>query len=503
MKKYFSSPAGYLSLGLFLIGTFMHLSPFLTAQRTLYSISEDGYLMMTIARNIAIGLGMSTADGTLPTNGTQPLMTFIMTLIYSITGGDKIIAIKIIIVMEWLISFLGALIIYKIGKNILDGRSYAKEISLLTAMIWYSSPNTFIHTMNALETGLYGLVVIAASGYFVINKDKYDYLYFLKTGIIFGVLFWLRNDAIFFVLAAAVVLYLYNKDSDSKIAGKVIFSLLVGGLISLPWVIYNYVKFKSLMPISGQAEMINSQFGGNLIVFPSVIIEYLSLIIPIPYIVHMNIPFFVLCLLVITVIIVMIKRKWAEINLTGRKMIVFYGISLCMFYLFYGPFFETYYFVPRYLFPFSAFFIALPLIWLFNFKNIIQSRLFVFAQAVFFVIMIILAYTRYNESNVHMQFYLVDWIEKNVKQDEWVGAFQSGTIGYFHDRTINLDGKVNFDALEALKENKIYQYIADRKPEYLINWQNSSEIEQFEPIKNNYNLIVNDSANNISVFKRK
>ena len=39
--------------------------------------TEDGYLMLTIARNMALGNGMSTADGELPTNGTQPLATTI------------------------------------------------------------------------------------------------------------------------------------------------------------------------------------------------------------------------------------------------------------------------------------------------------------------------------------------------------------------------------------------------------------------------------------------
>ena len=31
--------------------------------------TEDGYLMLTIARNMALGHGMSTAGGTIPTNG--------------------------------------------------------------------------------------------------------------------------------------------------------------------------------------------------------------------------------------------------------------------------------------------------------------------------------------------------------------------------------------------------------------------------------------------------
>jgi len=459
--------------------------------------------MMTIARNIALGLGMTTAAGTLLTNGTQPLMTFLMTIIYTIIQGDKIIAIKIIIILQWLITLSGTYIIYKIGRKILHEREFAREISLLAAMIWYSSPNTYIHTLNALETGLYGIAVIAASGYFVLYKGKLDYLFFLKTGIIFGILFWLRNDAVFFIISAAIMLFIYNKGSDKKIISKIFVSFIIAGLIAVPWIIYNYLYFNSLMPISGQAEMINSRLGGNIIVFPSVIIEYISLIITIPYDIHINIPVFILSLILIALTIIAFKKNWNKIPVAEKKITVFYGIALCFFFIFYGTFFETYYFVPRYLFPFSAFFIMIPLVALYNFRRIVNSKLYIIAQAGFLILMIAVSYMRFNEGNFHSHYYMFEWIEKNVKDEEWVGAFQSGTIGYFHDKTINLDGKVNPDALNALKANKIYEYIGDKKLDYIVNWQSTSMIFQFVPINNNYDLIINDTISNLSVFKRR
>ncbi len=53
-------------------------------------MTEDGYLMLTIARNMAIGLGMSVSEGTIHSNGVQPLATFLFTLPYLLTGGDKV-----------------------------------------------------------------------------------------------------------------------------------------------------------------------------------------------------------------------------------------------------------------------------------------------------------------------------------------------------------------------------------------------------------------------------
>ena len=81
---------------IFTVGLVARLSPlFDIDHRLLWQyISEDGYLMQTIARNMAIGLGMSTADGTIPTNGVQPLNTFIFAALHYIAGGSKLYAIE-------------------------------------------------------------------------------------------------------------------------------------------------------------------------------------------------------------------------------------------------------------------------------------------------------------------------------------------------------------------------------------------------------------------------
>jgi hypothetical protein len=57
---------------------------------TRFFVTEDGYLMLTVARNLAIGYGLTVSDGTIATNGFQPLATFLFALPYWATGGDKV-----------------------------------------------------------------------------------------------------------------------------------------------------------------------------------------------------------------------------------------------------------------------------------------------------------------------------------------------------------------------------------------------------------------------------
>ena len=50
-----------------------------------------------------------------------------------------------------------------------------------------------------------------------------------------------------------------------------------------------------------------------------------------------------------------------------------------------------------------------------------------------------------------------------------VGGFEAGTLLYFRDRTVNLDGKVNHDALEAARAGRSPEYVARRRIDVLVD----------------------------------
>jgi len=51
-----------------------------------------------------------------------------------------------------------------------------------------------------------------------------------------------------------------------------------------------------------------------------------------------------------------------------------------------------------------------------------------------------------------------------------IGAFQSGVIGFFNQNVVNLDGKIDFKALEYLKKHQINRYIDNENISVLIDW---------------------------------
>jgi hypothetical protein len=94
------------------------------------------------------------------------------------------------------------------------------------------------------------------------------------------------------------------------------------------------------------------------------------------------------------------------------------------------------------------------------------------ATAVVLVYALLLPYMSWNRlTNGDYRFLQVtDWIETHTPPNATIGVFNAGAIGYFSDRrVINLDGKVNAAALEALRSGGIRRYIAAQGIDYVID----------------------------------
>jgi hypothetical protein len=61
-------------------------------------------------------------------------------------------------------------------------------------------------------------------------------------------------------------------------------------------------------------------------------------------------------------------------------------------------------------------------------------------------------------------------IETQVSKSEKVGAFSSGVSGYFFRNVVNLDGKVNREAMKARREGRLGRYINEEGITVLLDW---------------------------------
>jgi hypothetical protein len=63
----------------------------------------------------------------------------------------------------------------------------------------------------------------------------------------------------------------------------------------------------------------------------------------------------------------------------------------------------------------------------------------------------------------------LEWIHANVAPECLVGGFEAGTLVYWRDRTVNLDGKVDHDALEARLAGRTPEYVDRRGIDVLVD----------------------------------
>ena len=81
--------------------------------------TEDAYLLLTVARNLALGHGLSVSDGTVPANGVQPLATFLWSACFWIVGGAKKTGVLLVLVAELAIGAASALGLWQLAQRAL------------------------------------------------------------------------------------------------------------------------------------------------------------------------------------------------------------------------------------------------------------------------------------------------------------------------------------------------------------------------------------------------
>jgi hypothetical protein len=280
-------------------------------------------------------------------------------------------------------------------------------------------------------------------------------------------------------------------------------------IVALPWLMFNAVYFGHIVPISGISEAMNARLFGNIYrVFPSVT-EYILMILPIPSKLEGS-----RSVILVTIFITagaLGIALWAIRNSRGKhwallSIVLAYGTLLCLFY---GVYFGAGYFMSRYLFPLSTF---LALAWGICVVAVLERLALirvistlgghiVFAVLVGLLVVTLNARVYVNGSN-HMHRQVVEWVSANVPETTWVAAGQSGTLGFFHDRTINLGGKVNPYALRALVLNSTAEYVLSTPVEYIVDWVGVVPWAELPGYKGNFVVLVNAPKTNLGVLKR-
>jgi hypothetical protein len=417
--------------------------------------SEDGFYALTIARNVAAGRGV-TIDGELWTNGFQPLFTFMEAAMFRLADGDVVTGGRLVIVLAAAVHLAGALLVGLVAR---DARLRPEGRSLrfwLGAALYLVAAKNFGDFYTGLETGLQ-LASIAALwraaqlGLFGTRAGA------LGFGALIGVALLARIDSGFLAVALALwILLRHWPEAGIGALSRPALMALGAAAVSAPWWLYNRLVFGAFVPSSGTAQQ-------DWALDPERVREALWALrmVLMPWIFvgpdeSMATDLARVGALVAAAFVLLRMRRARPTEIAApstRRTIGFAGclalawVALAAFYTasFFASWFYFRYFAPLSLLVFVAAPVALA-------ELAARGERAALAAAVVLVaawgagVGAPLAAMR-GALGPPTHWGQVALVRGFVPDSEPVAAGQTGTLGFFRAGTVNLDGKVNREAL--------------------------------------------------------
>ncbi len=458
---------------------------------------DDSFYAFQIARNIAEGNGI-TFDGIHPTTGFQPLYVFLLVPVFFLFKSDPITPIYIALASSAVMTSFSALLLFKLLE-----KRVRITVAFIAMIVWAISPIVSRQSVNGLESSLALLLLIGLIYQYVENlrpiKSPSGF-HLAATGVLAGFSVLARIDSFIFlaVLLLDYLLVLRARSAQKKDLGKILITMIVAASICAPWSLYGLATGGGLVPDGGTATRYLSMACAPIFHIGSAdllasgpdanfiwqhLLHSLSVLKASPPFhgffrlaekldpnlnLNGNLVIATDALgfigLMLFVYVVIIRRKTIGVPGFGelRFLIVYSGLLVAAysFYTF-GIFFFTRYYYPLYMI--SCIFFAFSLeaiLQRFRVRRVLERSLCLALLLGYLTAYLYMTYTFvYHSRPIYRFVDMVQWIEENTSSDDRIGVFQSGAIGYFSDRKVlNLDGKVNREALVALKKDETVAY---------------------------------------------
>jgi hypothetical protein len=425
-----------------------------------------------------------------------------------------------VLLTQFAVALLTAVLIALLTRHAFRDHQWRDSAALLAAALWFASPLTLRHTSNGLETGFY-VCVIAAILLLDLRWRAKSARRAAVLGALLGVLFLVRNDAVFFIFAFLLA-EMRGVGGSPAVGHRFRDSAIIAAValvVASPWLMYNARVFGHMVPVSGRAQSLNMQIGESLGAVPRALAEFAWLATPLPARLSQGWLWPIVTSIVLVVAIAATLRRCRLAGLTLQRWMWIVLVHSALLTAYYGVFFGAAYFLPRYLFPVSLIAVLIPCVWVMPPSRaaldarVTGNRTGLLIAAGLTLVVMFAAGRLYSRTAEQDHGEVVQWVTDHLTPDTWVGAPQSGTLGYFHDRTINLDGKVNPLALQARRDNRLFHYIVDDTPiEYIADWsglarwvdhpETVQEEREGDFLSRHFTVFVRDPERNLVVLRR-
>jgi 4-amino-4-deoxy-L-arabinose transferase-like glycosyltransferase len=470
-------------------------------------ILDDSFYGYQVARNIAAGNGI-TYNNMDPTNGIQPLWIFVITPIFFFVKNIYL-AVNMILSLQTVLDVINIFLIYKITKHLFDERT-----ALLSSLFWTFNPLIIFQTLSGVDITIYITFILASLYFYYKFQDKLNYKNLLVLGVLLGLTILSRMDGVFLLIAILAHMIWKNR---MKAVSKSFIVLLAAFIVVLPWFAWNLFEFGTISQSSGIANYDSSH--GIIPYFdvkpPANVVEVASTII-LNFakafgalanqlgIVDFNVNFITIVLAAFFAVTLFYSLKfWKRMSIP-----IMFSILLLLFYAGYLWGVQIRYTTP--IVPFIVIMIFAGFSRMLNSRLKISSTLFL---ALILILVIFNGSVQWEKGYFSWQREVYNdalWVRDNTPKDSTIGSFACGILMYFSDRTfVNLDGVLNYEAIEAIQNKSVYSYMKSRGVDYWVEstYQNSSFVERFEdnePIdilkENQWSGVMGAGAENIELI---
>jgi hypothetical protein len=427
-------------------------------------LSDDFFCYLKLCRNIASGLGVSF-DGVTTTNGFHPLYAALLTVVYSFTGSDLELPIRIALLFLSVFEALTGVLVYKMlllpafGK---DSRS-----ALVGCLFWMLNPFVLTGTFYGIETAMsVFFVTLALYRYLKMRNAEREGNGYVALGAIIGFAILARTDSVFALIAIA---------ADLLARGRLRGMILTAGsamLVSSPWFVWNYLTFGMLQQESGLVVtyLTASQAGSFLsaqYLAAKAGVFYLSMRILAMFAASMALP--------VGFAVALHLLKKINLAMDYRKLLLNVVVLFSLLLVLYYPAL-LWAVTRRYYQPIlMVFALAIGLLYK-PIASLSDKRI----PAAFVLLLIInlaaaswfyFIYRPSAQQAWHLDLYdTALWLRENTNASDRLGGFNFAIIGYFSNRTvIDTIGVMNDEAYHALVERRLFSYIRERNIRYLVD----------------------------------
>ena len=443
-----------------------------------HTLPDDAFIYFVIARHIAAGLG-ATFDGITPTNGFHPLWALALTPIFgAMPQGDLPVhlALTLSAICDTAAGALAGWVAWRaaaVQGTARERHAFRSHAMMITMALYLFNPRAIVESINGLETGLAMLALAACVAAWQSARESLTTKRALAFGALAGLTVLARSDL--GVVLAVLGLDLFIRPMFvGALRRQVLRNGVIAGIVAVvvvaPWFIWSQLRLGTIAQSSGVA-------------IPSLVAYTIqnsdpatlwnSLLFPIINVSFRNTIIYPGVAIIVLVASALLNLRHSNPNSNSNSnylwLLAIGALLIILIHTFVRWYPRGWYFVPLAwgtalaVGPASAA----------GFTTALGKRLAVWIWIGVGVVVFAQMIKTINEPGPKWQADMVagaEWLAANTSPDDTVGAFNAGIYAYYSGRrVINLDGLVDWGAIEARREKRLLDYFASRGGTLLID----------------------------------